>query len=221
MDILGTVNMEVKFNRMKPIVHEFKVLNTRTYSNVLIGQDLMKMFGTVKFDFTKNQVQLGNIWHNGTTLNGKEQVHIKERTIIPARSEQTVLVKCTSKAAMLSVDFEPRQVPGVRGMFSSRDRVTPNMDGVFQITMINVTESDITLRAGKIIGLNHVMDESIACVGCSTISDNDPNNLQPHFSNIQFGKNLTAEQKETAQNLINQYADAPGKFVTSDPDLKR
>ena len=61
MDILGTVNMEVKFNRMKPIVHEFKVLNTRTYNNILIGRDLIKMFGTVKFDFTKNRVQLGNV----------------------------------------------------------------------------------------------------------------------------------------------------------------
>ena len=30
MGMLGTVNMEVKFNPMKPIVHEFKVLNTRT-----------------------------------------------------------------------------------------------------------------------------------------------------------------------------------------------
>ena len=77
----------------------------------------MKMLGTVKFDFTKNRVQLGNVWHNGTTLNGKEQVRIKERTIIPARSEQTVLVKCTSKLAMLSVDFEPRQVPGSVGCF--------------------------------------------------------------------------------------------------------
>ena len=139
----------------------------------------MKMFSTVKFDFTKNWVQLGNVWHNGTTFNGKEQVRIKERTIIPARSEQIVVVKCTSKAAMLLVDFEPRQVPGVRGMFLSRARVTPNMDGVFQFTMINVTESDITLSARKIIGLIHVMDESIARVGCSTISDNDPNNLQP------------------------------------------
>ena len=51
------------------------------------------------------------------------------------------------------------------------------------------------------------MDESIARVGCSTVSDNDPNDLQPHLSNIQFGENLTAEQKETAQNLINQYTD--------------
>ena len=60
-------------------------------------------------------------------------------------------------------------------MFSSRARVTSNVDGVFQITMINVTESDITLSARKIIGLIHVMDELIARVGCSTISDNDPN----------------------------------------------
>ena len=108
---------------------------------------------------------------------------------------------------MLSVDVELRQVPGVRGMFSSRARVTPNMDGVFQITMINVTESDITLSSHKIIGLTQAMDQSIARVDGSTISDNDPNNLQPHLSNIQFGENLTTEQKETAQNLINQYAD--------------
>ena len=73
--------------------------------------------------------------------------------------------------------------------------------------MINVTESDITLIARNIIGLIHAMDQSIARVDCPTISDNDPNNLQPHLSNIQFGGNLTTEQKRTAQNLINQYAD--------------
>ena len=119
MDILRTVNMEVKFNGMKPTVHEFKVFYTRTYNDILIGRDLMKMFSTVKFDFTK------------TGAIGK--------------------------------------------------RMAP----------------------WKIVGLIHAMDQSIAHVDCSTISDNDPNNLQPHLSNIQFGKGLTTEQRRTAQNLIN------------------
>ena len=86
------------------------------------------MFSTVKFDFTKNQM-------------------------IPAGSKQTVSVKCKACVTeqthdisyesysvglfcdagyemyfqMLSVEFEPRQVSGVRQMFSSRARV--NMDG--------------------------------------------------------------------------------------------
>ena len=50
MDILGVVDIEVKSDKISPIVQEFKVLNTRTYSNILLGRDFMQQFGQVKFD---------------------------------------------------------------------------------------------------------------------------------------------------------------------------
>ena len=134
MDIIGSITTVVNFNRMRPINHEFKVLNSKTYTNILFGRDLMKMYRTVTFNFSNNRVQLGRVWQNGLTINGKEQAHIQETVTIPARSEQTVLVRCTKKAAMLSVDFEPgqkkkkkkraRSSVGCEGTFSSRAWVT-------------------------------------------------------------------------------------------------
>ena len=117
MDIIGSITTVVNFSRMRPINHEFKVLNSKTYTNILFGRDLMKMYGTVTFDFSNNRVQLERVWQNGLTISGKEQAHIQETVTITARSEQTVLVRCTKKAAMLSVDFEPGQVSAVRGLF--------------------------------------------------------------------------------------------------------
>ena len=56
MDIAGVVKIQVKLHRVKPVTHEFKVLNAKTYSNVLLGRDFMKLFGTVTFDFESNSV---------------------------------------------------------------------------------------------------------------------------------------------------------------------
>ena len=72
----------------------------------------MKMYGTVAFDFSNNRVQLGRVWQNGLTINRKEQARVQETVTIPARSEQTVLVRCMKRTAMLSVDFKPGQVSG-------------------------------------------------------------------------------------------------------------
>ena len=187
MDIIGTITTVVNFNRMRPINYEFKVLNSKTYTNILSGRDLMKMYGTVTFDFSNYRVQLRRVWQNGLTINVRNK-HVFKKVTIPARSEQTVLVRCTKKAAMLSVDFEPSQVSGVRGLFSSRARVTPNIEGIFQITMIKVTETDIKLKPRKIIGSIHPMSESIAFVECAAVSDNELPHSHPDLSNIQFGE---------------------------------
>ena len=59
MDIAGVVKLPVQLKGMKPVVHEFKVLNTKTYSNIIIGRDFMRLFGSVEFDFDRNRVHLG------------------------------------------------------------------------------------------------------------------------------------------------------------------
>ena len=62
MDIIGVVDINVRIDDNKPIMHEFKVLNTKSYTNILTGRDFIKLFRTVKFDFYKNTVQLGDTW---------------------------------------------------------------------------------------------------------------------------------------------------------------
>ena len=62
MDIAGVVKIDVQIRGTKSVKHEFKVLNAKTYSNVLLGRDFMKLFGSVTFDFVSNKVRLGRIW---------------------------------------------------------------------------------------------------------------------------------------------------------------
>ena len=95
MDIIGVVNVNVQIDRgVKPVKHEFKVLNTNWYRTVLIGRDFLKLFGTVKFDFANNKIQLGKTWIKGVNLDREEKVRLKEASAIPARSEQVVTVRC-------------------------------------------------------------------------------------------------------------------------------
>ena len=58
MDILGIVKIPTRIGNANLIVHEFKVLNSRTYSNILIGRDYMQLFDRITFDFNRNFVQL-------------------------------------------------------------------------------------------------------------------------------------------------------------------
>ena len=97
MNIIGTVTIEVELENLKPYIyiymHEFKVLDSKTYNNVLLGRDFMKRFGSVKFDFVKNKIQIGNVWLNSLSIQNKERVKLKENTTLQARFEQVVLVK--------------------------------------------------------------------------------------------------------------------------------
>ena len=60
MNILGVVKIPMKISNGKIIIHEFKVLDMRSYTTILIGRDYMQLFDTVKFDFKQNIVHLGN-----------------------------------------------------------------------------------------------------------------------------------------------------------------
>ena len=88
----------------------------------------MQLFDTVKFDFKQNIVHLGNTCVKCITLRNRDTVRINECTTVKARSEQVINVQCSKCFSMLCVDFEPRQIPGVKGVFVSKARVLPNMD---------------------------------------------------------------------------------------------
>ena len=45
----------------------------------------------------------------------------------------------------MAADFEPNRFGNLHGLYSSRARVIPNIDGVFQIIVFNVSDIDVTL----------------------------------------------------------------------------
>ena len=82
----------MKISNGKIIIHEFKVLDMRSYTTSLIGRDYMQLFDTVKFDFKQNIVHLGNTCVKCITLRNKGTVRINECTTVKTRSEQVINV---------------------------------------------------------------------------------------------------------------------------------
>eukprot|EP00794_Sanderia_malayensis_P008440 gene8440-9341_t len=105
MDIVGKVCIKVLIKgSRRPVFHEFRVVNTNMCTNILLGRDFLKRFRSVTFDFKTNRVKLGSMWFSGLELTTPQRVRLPEKTIIPARTEQTVIVKCSPKTAFL-VDY--------------------------------------------------------------------------------------------------------------------
>ena len=61
MKILGSVDISVTIPGSQPRNQVFQVLDTVTYSNILLGRDFMRQFGRVKFNFDKNTIELGEL----------------------------------------------------------------------------------------------------------------------------------------------------------------
>ena len=59
MNTVGTVNLKISLPNVT-CMQTFIVFDTGGYRNVLLGRDFMKKFGSAKFDFEKNRVQLGD-----------------------------------------------------------------------------------------------------------------------------------------------------------------
>ena len=202
MDIIGVVNIVVEIANLKPITHEFRVLNSKTYSNVLLGRDFMKLFETVTFDFKLNRVRLGKQWVSGVNVNSVDKVRVKEKTTIPARSEAVMTVRCEKSLSSLTVDFDPGKLIGMKGVFISRARVSPNIHGEFQISVLNVTESDIVFANRKLVGNVHSADETLFAVDEKPCGIPTPTTIE-----VQYGKNLSSFEKKKLQQLIDENKD--------------
>ena len=198
MDISGTVDIPLVV-RNKTVVQEFKVLNSRTHPIILLGRDFMQQFKTVKFDFVKQKVQLGRTWVDCLHVESeaKERVRLLRKTVIPARSEVLVRVKCKKGVAMQTVDFSPVPVMGVRGVFVSKARVIPDACGEFLLSVVNVNESDVKLHGRSTLGFVHQVEEVVATI--DSASDSSVLEL------IQYGKNLTLRELSEAQELVRKF----------------
>ena len=204
MDICGVVTLKIKLKGFEPINQEFKVLNSSTFSNILLGRDFMKRFGSVKLDFKKNQVKLGRKWVRGVAARSEEKVRLAEEVVISARSEQVVTVRCkTVENSLCDGDFVPKQLRAHRGVFVSKARVAPNINGVFQVTILNVTEADIKMQGRTIVGSLH----KAADIVCSINHESNKQKVFQHLEGVTIGENLTNSQQRRMNELIEKYQD--------------
>ena len=73
-------------------------------------------------------------------------------------------IKCKKSVALITADFEPISIFGTPGIYATRCRVIPNIEGFFNITLLNFTDKFMKLNCGKMIG--HLIDteESVSVI---------------------------------------------------------
>ncbi len=102
--------------------------------------------------------------------------------------------------SLLTADFEPANIPGTQGVYATRCRIVPDIEGIFQITMLNINESPIVLTPRKIVGRLSIPTRVVAHV----TPDNDTHN-QEFVENIVHGDHLSPDQKNQLISVLNEF----------------
>ena len=85
MDIIGVAKITVNVvGTNKKFTHDFRILNNRLFSNVILGRDIMKKFKRVTFDFQSNTLSFDGRQIKGVALpRQKVAVRVQSVSLIP------------------------------------------------------------------------------------------------------------------------------------------
>ena len=61
MSIIGDLDISITTQGMN-ITQNMKVVNTKTYQNVILGRDFLTKFSLIEFNFIRNCIKLGDKW---------------------------------------------------------------------------------------------------------------------------------------------------------------
>ena len=207
MKIVGTVELQIEIlGTGKTITHEFRVLNADSGNDVICGTDFMSKFGSVEFDFAGNRVRLGKCWLK--PVNGKrESVRLCENETISSRSEKVISVKCSKEHALLSSEFRPKRIPGVRGVYISRAVVSPDVNGHFLLTVLNVNDGPVNLRKRQVVGMIDATQNRINRINVTEPINVEPAmNVEETFEKCVIGDNLSDNEAGMIKNLLKKHA---------------
>ena len=201
MDIKGTVTIKVQLRGIKKIIsHEFYVLNKETYSTILLGRDFMEKLGPVTFDMRKGSVKIGSTWIKGREHRNKETVRLLENVNIPGRSEMIVTVKCKSSESLLTSNFQS-SFKIMNGIYFSDARVIPNVNGCFNISVINVGDEDVTLNKRTVVGKVLPGFRNVMAINDNTTVDD----VEFKLNSEQLGPNLSDKERNVIEKLVQSY----------------
>ena len=178
-----------------------KIPLIETYDS-LYKYDIITISGTMLDDFAKNRLRIGKHWFSCRDMHGKEFVRLKQRVSLAARSETIASVKCNRSLALVAADFEPISLHSIPGAYATKCRIIPDMEGVFQITFLNVNDSPIDMYARKCVG--NLVSSRIASLYQELSTLKAQINCE---KNLSHGEHLTTDQQFRLEMLIKEYSD--------------
>ena len=171
--------------------HDFRILNNRLFSNVILGRDIMQKFKRVTFDFQSNTISFDGRQLKAVALpREKVAVRVKNVLLIPPRSEQVAIVSGTNDRAFIASDFQPHAVPGCKDIYISKAIVSPDFQGQFVITSANIGNNAVKLQPRQILGYLTKPDVIIAGISFEN-NVAYPIEQKYEIAKLVFGDNLT------------------------------
>ena len=215
MKIIGSVSLEVQIiGTNRTVTHTFRVLDADSGHDVICGTDFMRHFKQVEFDFENNRVRLGNNWLK-PAKGKKETVRLCENETLEPRSEKVISVKCSKNHGLLSSEFRPKSIPGVSGVYLSRAIVSPDVNGHFLITMVNVNVKSVSLKKKQVVGMIDTSQERVTQIKVveEVREDKQVGGTTEPYEKCVVGDNLSADEKEIMKSLLKKHA----SLFASDP----
>lgn len=215
MEILGVADVDVHvIGSNRTFSHEFKILNSYSNQNVIMGRDLMKKFRTVTFDFENDIIDLDGRIIKGLSLpDRKVLVRTLEDVIVQPRTEQIALVSVKRDFGGVTGNFRPKKVPGHQNSYISKTLVSPNVEGHFCVSIVNTGTEPIHITKRQIVGHLENPDEIIAHVDLNRVDRTNQDTIKEIKESVKKSSNLTQSQQEKLTDLLMEYKD----IFASDP----
>ena len=93
----------------------------------------MEELGDITFNMKSNTVKINNNLLTGVEIKSKEKVRLMGKIELPPRAECIIPGRCNSKISLLEGDFVPQKINGISGVYISKAKVQPDIDGKFQL----------------------------------------------------------------------------------------
>ena len=130
-----------------------------------------------------------------------------ENETISSRSEKVISVKCSKEHALLSSEFRPKRIPGVRGVYISRAVVSPDVNGHFLLTVLNVNDGPVNLRKRQVVGMIDATQNRINRINVTEPINVEPAmNVEETFEKCVIGDNLSDSEAGMIKNLLKKHA---------------
>ena len=121
---------------------------------------------------------------------------------MPPRSESIVHVKCSKSLSLITADFEPKPIIGIGSVYATCCRIVPDLEGVLQVTLLNMTNNKVTLNSRKQIGTVSMVKETVPKIKPEKVEKTSGSKLS-----INHGNALSEKQQDQLRVLICQYED--------------
>ena len=128
-------------------------------------------------------------------------VKLHNNVELQAGSENIIPVKCNKALFLVTADFDP-SLFGIPGVYAKRCRIIPNIDGIFQFSLLDTAAKPVNLKAFKGVGFVMNVNDTVA-----TVHKTVANNSSTIDTNIVYGENLSPAEKSRVAALFSEYID--------------